>query len=196
MAAAQEDAELAPPKSTLKYTPIEREKYSWETTEEWTVSEQQKRERDQTRKAGKPQLPRCCGNTRQLQEPSRSEMLVSAIVYDPFHLAREGTSSIWRFDVCADSHADTLPRAHFGLEQKKQAGSTGCHNTNLASLSELLLPCRPAPRHHEHLSDSSRLSNQRRTHSRHTSLLHKVTFSRLDEIAILPNSYKQTSKGN
>lgn len=191
MAAAQEDAELAPTKSTLKYTPIEREKYSWETTEEWTVSEQQKRERDQTRKAGKPQLPRCYGNTRQLQEPSRSEVLVSATVYDPFHLAREGRSSIWRFDVCAGSHTDTLPRAHFSSEQKKQAGSTGGHNTNLAFLSELLLPCRPAPRHHEHLSDSSRLSNQRRTLSRHTSLLHKVAFSRLDEIAILPNSYKQ-----
>lgn len=173
------------------YTYIER-KYSWETMEEWTVSEQQKRERDQTRKAGKPQLSRSCGNTRQLQEPSRSKVLVSAIVYDPFHLAREGGSSIWRFDVCAGSQADTLPRAHFGSEQRKQAGSTGCHNTNLDPLPELLLPCRPAPRHHRHLSGSSRLSNQRRTHSRHMSLLHKVTFSRLDEIAILPNSYKQT----
>lgn len=101
---------------------------------------------------------------------------------------RQGSrGSIVCFVICAGLHADSQTHRPEHISAQNKAGSTECHNTNLASLSGAA----PALQAISTCLAPTGLSKQPHTHSLHTSLLHKVALSRLEEIAILSNSYKQ-----
>lgn len=72
-------------------------------------------------------------------------MLVSVIVHNLLHLDKAGRNSIhvlWLgLQNCYIEFSATLPRVHFGCEQRDQAGSTGHFYTHLAFLPRVS----PAP---------------------------------------------------
>lgn len=149
----------------------------------WTTNEK----RDQIEKAGKLLLSRSCGDTSGLHAPSKIRGAGECPCVWPLPPQQGSRGSIVCFVICAGLHADSQTHRPEHISAQNKAGSTECHNTNLASLSGAA----PALQAISTCLAPTGLSKQPHTHSLHTSLLHKVALSRLEEIAILSNSYKQ-----